>query len=96
MTESFKQISDRLLNSSSYEHIDEVEWDIEKLVKIHHELEQENKVLVEALELYSDSCNFYGEVRECDLDTDPGGNIVQFFGTKARQALAKLKKEGEG
>ena len=49
MTESFKQISDRLLNSSSYKHIDEVEWDIEKLVKIYHELEQENKELLGAL-----------------------------------------------
>ena len=53
MTESFKQISERLLNCSNYKQVEEVERDIEKLVEIHHELEQENKELIEALERYA-------------------------------------------
>ena len=45
MSESFKQISDRLLTSSNYEQVDEVEWDIQKLVKIHNKTEEENQEL---------------------------------------------------
>ena len=47
MSGSFKQISERLLTSSNYEQVDEVEWDIQKLVKIHYKTEKENQKLRE-------------------------------------------------
>ena len=51
MTESFKQISERLLTSSNYEEVDEVEWDIQNLVKIHDKVEKENAELKRKLDL---------------------------------------------
>lgn len=45
MSESFKQISERLLTSSNYDQVDEVEWDIQRLVKIHNKTEKENQEL---------------------------------------------------
>jgi hypothetical protein len=41
----FKEIADRLLNSSFYEEIDEVDGDIAELLSIHKELEKENERL---------------------------------------------------
>ena len=98
MTESFKQISDRLLNCSNYEQAEEVERDIEKLVEIHHELEQENKELVEALAMYADNKNWgyvcNDEFPEFQVweDRNDSGEYKNLGGKKARQVLAKRKK----
>lgn len=51
MSESFKQISERLLTSSNYEEVDEVEWDIQNLVNIHDKVEKENAELKRKLDL---------------------------------------------
>ena len=59
MSGSFKQISERLLTSSNYEQVDEVEWDIQKLVKIHNKTEEENQELKRKLDLAVEALEFY-------------------------------------
>ena len=61
------------------------------------ELEQENKVLVEALEKYGNADNWSNQyLRQGRLGYQIKRELHEDGGKTARQVLAKIKKEGEG